>query len=114
MDELRRLRDLGMRGEALAQPVFDRFHVVVGRGFERLHAFGIGEREARDGVIERGARVGGERGQGGERGLVGERLQPGDLDAHAVADQREFAEMFLQGPRLRGVAPVEGGEGGEG
>ena len=89
--------DLRVAGEALAQPVLDRLHVVVGGGLDRLDALGVGEREAADGARRARARGRGARtAQRGERRLGGERLQPFDLDAHARADQRELAEMVLQ------------------
>ena len=113
MDQLGGGGDLGARGEALAQPVLDRLHVVVGGRLDRLDALGIGERELRRRaaqLLHRGRR---ERLQRVERGLRGEREQPRDLDRHALAHERELAEMLLQGPSLAGVAPVEGRECGE-
>ena len=114
VDELGGGGDLGVAGEALAQPVLDRLHVVVGGRLDRLDALGVGEAEGGGGALELGARRGGEGLQRRESGLVGERQQPGDLDGDALAHQRELAEVILQGPSLGGVAPVEGREGGEG
>ena len=108
-------RDLGVGGEALAQPVLDRLHVVVGGGLDRLDALGVGEpRSARRGAFQLRARRGGERLAGGRtrarrRAPAARRPRP-----HALADQRELAEVVLQRPGLGGVTPVEGREGGEG
>ena len=43
----------------------------------------------------------------GNARLVGERDEPRDLDAHARADQAEFAEVLAQCRDLRRVAAVE-------
>jgi hypothetical protein len=114
VDELGGRGDLRVAGEALAQPVLDRLHVVVGRRLERLHALGIGEREPRGGLVEGIARGLREGGKGGECAFVGQRLQPLDLDAHPLADEGELAEVLLQRAGLRGIAPVERRKGGEG
>ncbi len=65
-------------------------------GAERLH-----------GLVERRARGGGKRRHFGNGGLVGKRDEPGELDAHAMADEAELAEVFAQGCDLAGVAAVE-------
>jgi hypothetical protein len=44
-------------------------------------------------------------------GLGGQRLEPGDLDPHAVADQAEFRKMRAQRLDLAGIAAVERREG---
>ena len=46
-------------------------------------------------------------------GFGRERLEPGHLDAHAVADQAEFGKMRAQRLDLAGVAAVERGKGGQ-
>ena len=115
MDELGGRGDLGIAGEALAQPVLDRLHVVVGGRLDRLDALGVRRAEIRDrGFCSSARGRGGERLELRERGLVAEGEQPRDLDRDALADQRELAEVLLQRPGLGGVAPVEGREGGEG
>ena len=43
----------------------------------------------------------------GNGGFVGKRVEPRDLDAHALADQPEFAEMLGQRRHLGAIAAVE-------
>jgi fumarate hydratase class II len=62
-------------------------------------------------------RVAAETVQFADRWLGGERLQPGDLDADARADQSRLAEHLTQLDATGGVTPVErrqGAQGGEG
>jgi hypothetical protein len=58
-------------------------------------------------------RLAGERLDLADRALGGQRLQPGELDAHAVADEGLLAEEAAQ--RIGGpcVSPVERRERGE-
>ena len=64
--------------------------------------------------VERAERRGGKRRHFRDRRLARERLQPFDLDQHAVADQRELAEVVAQRGELVVVAAVERGERGKG
>ena len=95
------------RGDSLLDKILDRLDVVIGGRLELLDAARIVERE----VLVNGAELFRSRGrnrfQRTDRGMPGERQIPFDLDANAVANQRELAEVCLQGPRARAVAAVD-------
>ena len=105
--ELADVRHAGDAGEPLLEPVFDRLDVVVGAALDFLDARSVVGRERRADGVERTARRRVERGDLGDAGLVGQRDEPRDLDAHALADQRELAEVLAQRRNLRLVASVE-------
>jgi len=94
------------RGDPLFDKILDRLDVVIGGRLELFHAARIVECE----VFVSGAQLlrsrGGNRSQRADRGMPGERQVPFDLDADAVANQRELAEVRLQGPGARAVAAV--------
>src|SRR5262249_54692917 len=98
---------------ALLEPVLHGLDVVVGLALDRLDARGVLRREAGSRVGKRVERCGRKRGNFGDRRLCGERREPRDLDAHAMADQAEFAELLAQRGDLAGVAPVERRQRGE-
>ncbi len=93
-------------GDTLLDEVLDRLDVVIGGRLEFLHAARIVERE----VLEDGAQLlrgcGRHRFQRADRRMPGKRQVPLDLDAHAIANQRELAEVGLQAPSARAVSPV--------
>ena len=95
------------RGDSLLDEILDRLDVVIGGRFELFDAARIIERE----VLVNGAELFRSRGrnrfQRTDRGMPGQRQVPFDLDANAVANQRELAEVCLQGPRARAVAAVD-------
>ena len=64
------------------------------------------EKSARHG-IQFGDGGGGEGRQFGDAGLGGQRLQPFDLDPHAIADQRVLAEVIGERRDLAAIASVE-------
>ena len=102
--------EAGERGvglEALLDEVLDRLDVVVRRALDRLDARGVGDREPLA-DREQGVPLGGGRARElGHAGLVAEVQEPQDLDAHALADQRELAEQASQGHGAGGVATVD-------
>ncbi len=95
------------RGDALLDKILDCFDVVIGGRLEFLHAARIVERE----VVENGAELlrsgGGNRFQRADLGMLRERQVPFNLDAHAVTNQGDFAEVRLQAPGARAVAAVD-------
>ena len=95
------------RGDSLFDEILDRLDVVIGGRLEFLHAARVVERE----VLVNGAELfrgrGGNRFQRADRGMRRERQVPFDLDADAVANQRELAEVGLQAPGARAVAAVD-------
>jgi hypothetical protein len=94
------------RLEALAEKVFDRLDVVVGRALQLFDAARIGERE----VAVQGAQTGRRSGVESElfdRRIFGQCDQPFDFDPDAVADECELAEVGGQRPRARAVAAVD-------
>jgi len=111
VDELGGRAHLGVAREALAQPVFDRLHVVIGGGLDRLDALGVLELERGGGSLELGDGGLRERGEGGEGILARESQQPRDLDGHALAHEREFAEVILQRAGLGGGSARRGARG---
>ncbi len=114
VDELQRLGGLRVGGEFLAQPVFDGFHVVVGAALDGLDLLGIVFGELRGDLVELRDGGGGEGRQFLDAGFIAQRLEPFDLDQHAIADQAEFAEMAAQGVHFAVVAAIKGTQGGEG
>ena len=95
------------RGDSLFDEILDRLDVVIGGRLEFLHPARIVEREVLVNGAElfRGRR--GDRFQRADLGMRRERQVPFDLDADAVANQRELAEVGLQAPGARAVAAVD-------
>jgi len=114
VDELQRFGGLCVACQLVAQPVFDGFHIMVGTAFDGLDRFGIGLAELCSQPIQHGDSGGGEGRQFLDARFVAQRLEPFDLDQHAVTDQAVFAEMVAQGFDLAGIAAIERGKGGEG
>lgn len=100
-------------GEALLQPILDGLHVVVGDALDGLHALGVGRAEARVDGIDGRPRLGAEGRELHDARLVGERDEPGQLDAHAMADEAEFGEVGGERGHLRRIAAVERRQRGE-
>ncbi len=110
MDELGRARDLRHGREALLEPVHDRLDVVIGLLLDRLDALGVGNGEVLASRGEQRPRRCGERRYLGHAAFVRERLEPGELDAHAMPDQAVLAEMLREPGQLVAVAPVQRAE----
>jgi hypothetical protein len=97
MDELERALRLGVSLELRPQPEFDRLDVVIGLGLDRLDLTRILFREIPYQPGKFGQSALRERLELLDRALGGERLEPFELDARAVADERLFAEVPAQG-----------------
>ena len=113
MNEFRDLGDLGICGEAFPEEIFDRLDVVIGGGFDGLDALAISFRKIFDQCIELGDCRRGKRRHFLQCRFRGQRLQPFDLDADPLFDQRAFAEAVAQRTEFAVVAAVERGEGGQ-
>jgi hypothetical protein len=100
VDELGRGGDLGVaakRSRSQYSTAFTSWLVVASIAFTRsASASANPARRARARRAWRGRRA-----SALEAALVGERQQPGDLDRHALADERELAEVLLQRRLLR-------------
>ena len=107
MDEFRDARDFRHVRELLLKPVLHGLDVVIRRPLDRLDARRIGSRERRRDRRDARLRGIGERGHLGDRRLGRQREQPRELDADAVANQREFAELVAQRIDLVRIPAVE-------
>ena len=101
------------RGDSLFYEILDRFDVVIGGRLKLLHPARIVEREVLVNGAElfRGRRW--ERFQRTDLRMRRERQIPLDLDADAVTNQRELAEVGLEAPGARAVAAVYGRHRGQ-
>ena len=96
----------------LLKQIFDGFHVVIGRSFDLLDAFGVGGREVavESAQLLEGGRV--DPFQLGQR-----QFAQGDeilhLDADAVADEGIFRKVVGQSFRYLAVASVDRRNGGQ-
>ena len=113
MDELQRALRLAVPAELALQPVLDRLDVVVGLRLDVLDLLRVTLGEAFEKLVEGRDGLAGEWLDLADAPLGGKRLQPGELDAHSIADERLLAEVGTQ--RIRGpcVSPVERRERGE-
>ena len=107
MNELRHPCHFGNAGQSLLEPVFDRLDVVIGLPFDRLDAGGVVDREALGNFGDGGSCRIGERRHLRDRRFGRQRGEPRELDAHAMANEAELAELAAQRGDLAHVAPVE-------
>ncbi len=107
MDEFAGAGDLRHTGETFLQPVFDRLDVVVGRALDRLDPLSVGDAEVTSCLRNLLASRRAEWADFDDAGLVGKRLEPGQLDTDALADQRVFAEMFGKCGDLAAIPAIE-------
>ena len=114
VDELGDAHDLGVVGEFLLDPVFERLHVVVGHRLDFLDLGGLLRTEGRHQLIKRSNRRRRKRRNLGEVRLGGERLEPLDLDQQASPDEAGLRELVTQGIDLGGIAAVQRRQGGKG
>src|SRR6185436_6435107 len=113
VDELQGALHFAVLAEARLEPVLDRLDVVVGFRLDRLYLLRVGFVELQHQVVERSRGLAGEGLQLADRGLRGERHEPCQLDAHAIAGERVFAEEGPQGIRGLCVPAVERRQRGE-
>jgi hypothetical protein len=113
VDEFGRGRQFGHVLHLLLEPVFDRLDVVVGDRLDGLDAFRVGLAELGGQLVEQRRGLRGKRLDFREAGLR-QRLQPGDLDFHAVVHETGFGQDGTQRVGLGGVAAVERRQGEQG
>src|SRR5256885_13194832 len=113
MDEFECALGFLVLAELRAQPVLDRLDVVVGLGLDVLDVLGVALRELLHQLAERAPGTRGKWFQLSHRALAGKRLQPLDLDADTVCDERLLAEIGPQRIEDLGVPAVEGRQRGE-
>ena len=97
----------------LLEPVFDRFHVMVGDCLDRLDALGVGVGEVGGKPLQQRCCAAGKRFDLCQAGS-GKRLQPGDFDLDPVMHEAGFRQQRAQPVGAGGVATVERRQGGEG
>ncbi len=114
VNELGDPRHFGHRREALLQPVLDGLDVVIGLALDLLDARRIGRRERLRRCVERRRAAAENGGTSAIAGSSASAMSHADFDAHAMADQPEFAEMAGQRGDLAGIAAVERGQRGQG
>ena len=107
VDELRDLHHFGVVAESLLEPVLHRLDVMVRARLDRLDLVGIDHREVGNhfGQLVAGRRR--ERRDFLQAGRLRQCLQPGDLDADAVADQPVLRKVRAQRGDLVLVTTVE-------
>jgi hypothetical protein len=112
MDELP-LRRQPQSFETLLEKVFHRLDIVVGDGLDLLNPPGVIDPEFFNDAPETGEMLGGDAFQRRQRDLA-----QGDEVLHfhpqSITDQGTLAEIVAQGERRAAVAPVDGGDGGQG
>ena len=83
VDEFAHGMHFGVGGKALFEPVFNRFHVVVGGGFYGFDFGGVAQRKAVDYAVYFGKRGGGKRGDFADFRLGSKSFEPFQFHAHA-------------------------------
>ena len=113
VDELTRGAHLLDISSALAQPVFDRLHIMIGLRLDGLDARAIGLGELLHQIAQQRDSGGRERRQLDNRRLGRQGDQPLHLDLHPIAHQPGLAEIGSQGIHLRRIASVKRGDGSQ-
>ena len=107
------LADFRIAVEAFLQPVFQRLHIVVGTGLNRLDLAGFGFAEIGDGIVQFLECGSAERCDFAELWGGCQGFKPFHFDQGAVAYQGVFAEIGSQRVQLGLVAAIERGQGVE-
>ena len=107
MNELAHLGDFGIRLGLILDPVFQRFHVVIGRGLNSLHRCSIGFGEIGHQCIQLGYGAWRERGNFFKVRVGRQRLEPLNLNTQTRVDQAVLGKMRAQEIDLGSITAIQ-------
>ena len=111
MDEFTGIQHLRHAGKTLFQPVFNRFNVVIGSGFDGFYRLGIVQRKFGQYAVDFSQGEVAKRRHFGDFRLGGQRFEPAQLHLHPRTHQAVFGKNRTQGFGGFGVTAIKGRQG---